>query len=833
MLNSMHSKFTKNKNEMMLSIEACTAEVSRLSSELEDYLKQNAYLYVYDYRVKQNYWKNQVEHIDKQVGTLRAGVMVYLYGLEKKRRECIKQYTAFAARLSELDSEIQIHNRRFMDIAVMDAYKVVGVVEGKSLDRQQMETIVKNPLNQLVVAGAGTGKTTTILGKVKYLLDKKMCEANEICILSFTRAAADEMEKRLYSYLQVPMQVSTFHSLGLGILRKVNGKAPYICNCDIDKLVKEKIKEHLADEEYAQLFIKYILYHRLHTKSEIDFDNVEKYNCYFNANPPITVLGEQVKSYGEMTIANFLTQYGIRYKYEERYKYDTRTEEYDQYYPDFYLPDYDIYIEYYGIDRNKQVPEYFKGKNGMNASQAYCEGMEWKREVHKKYNTTLIECYAYDFMEGNLLEKLRLGLEKHTIRMQEIDVAELFRRMTNENRSDKIMDDLSKIVQTVLCLMKGKGINTGELLKLCEERMPEQVVLVKLINPIIDDYEAFLLQRNEIDFADMLNYATDCVQAGKYLHPYKYIIVDEYQDLSGGQYQLLKALRTQRNYGMFCVGDDWQSIYRFNGSDINYILHFYKYWGNVEISRIETTYRFPQRMADVSGGFIMRNPEQLKKRIISKGSMQEQYVLNEVVGYTEREAIAAMCDVMRSLPKNSSVYLIGRYKKDQIMLKENSNLLMRYDNAKHIDKVVLYGREDLDICFYTAHKSKGLQADYVFVLNNKADEFGFPSRVQNPRIVDLLLEKKEEYPYAEERRLYYVALTRARKRTWLVIVNNNISEFAQELINQYPSEIRADSNVCPKCGAPMKLINGPYGRFWGCSRYAKSGCNYKKKYTIQ
>ena len=208
-------------------------------------------------------------------------------------------------------------------------------------------------------------------------------------------------------------------------------------------------------------------------------------------------------------------------------------------------------------------------------------------------------------------------------------------------------------------------------------------------------------------------------------------------------------------------------------------------------------------------------------------------MLNEVVGYTEREAIAAMCDVMRSLPKNSSVYLIGRYKKDQIMLKGNSNLLMRYDNAKHIDKVVLYGREDLDICFYTAHKSKGLQADYVFVLNNKADEFGFPSRVQNPRIVDLLLEKKEEYPYAEERRLYYVALTRARKRTWLVIVNNNISEFAQELINQYPSEIRADSNVCPKCGAPMKLINGPYGRFWGCSRYAKSGCNYKKKYTIQ
>ena len=330
-----------------------------------------------------------------------------------------------------------------------------------------------------------------------------------------------------------------------------------------------------------------------------------------------------------------------------------------------------------------------------------------------------------------------------------------------------------------------------------------------------------------VDFTDMLNRAEELTVSGQFVHKFRYVIVDEYQDISSAQYRLLEAMRKQSDYKLFCVGDDWQSIYRFAGSDIGYILHFSQYWGDSELSRIETTYRFSQRLIDISGDFIMENPNQIKKYIRS-GKDSEKLVIGRIDGYTENASIRFMIEKIESLPKDSSVFFIGRYQFDVDLLRNSDLLTLKYDNEKQIIRVYLKGRNDLKMAYYTAHRSKGLQADYVFIINNRATHMGFPSKVQNPPLVELLLEQADQYPDAEERRLFYVALTRARKKVYLLTSGKNVSSFAGELIDRYSEEIKQEAWSCPWCGGQLKKINGPYGEFYGCTNYQSLGCKYRR-----
>ena len=137
-------------------------------------------------------------------------------------------------------------------------------------------------------------------------------------------------------------------------------------------------------------------------------------------------------------------------------------------------------------------------------------------------------------------------------------------------------------------------------------------------------------------------------------------------------------------------------------------------------------------------------------------------------------------------------------------------------------------RNDLIIYFYTAHRSKGLQADYVFIINNRATKMGFPSKVVNPPLVEMLLEQYDQFPDAEERRLFYVALTRAKKKVILITTKKNLSSFAKELIENEQDEIKRERYSCPWCGGQLRKINGPYGEFYGCSNYSVNGCRYKR-----
>lgn len=729
-----------------------------------------------------------------------------------------------------LPQRIRIHNENVAKTRIQNAYTLIGDVEGRKLDNQQMACIVKDAHNHLVIAGAGTGKTTTVVGKIKYLLKSGKYKPEEILVLSFTNASASEMSERINKETGCNIEASTFHKLGLNILTKANGIVPNITQVNLRKFVKEQVLRNMQSESYLRLLSTYLLYNKVASKSEFEFKTQAEYEEYLELNPPTTMQNETVKSYGEMDIANFLAQNGIAYQYEQAYKVDTRTSEYGQYHPDFYLPNYDIYIEYFGINRKGEVPSYFKGKGEMSATQAYQASMEWKRRIHEENNTTMIECYAYEKLENNLLEKLKKKLEEKSVQMQLAPTKELIEQV--ENEGEGVLEGIIELFETIINLMKSNNYTIETMRKLNVGRKNEKNnnIIIALVEPVYHMYENYLAKQDEIDFNDMINKANQAIKEGKYQNPYRYVIVDEYQDISKARFSLLETMRKSNNYDLFCVGDDWQSIYRFAGSDIGFILNFAKYWGATEISKIETTYRFSQQLIEISGNFIMQNPMQIKKSIKGKADTVG-FALGEVGGYTDTYAIEFMIKKLEDLPKDSSVFFVGRYSFDAKMLQNNGALECQYNNVSGLVEVKYRKRPDLKMNFITAHKSKGLQADYIFIINNKKSRMGFPSKIQDAEILELLLENTEQYPYAEERRLYYVALTRAKKKAFILTVNKQESEFAMELKQRYGEELKQEQFTCPICGGKLIRKSGPYGEFFGCSNYKTTGCDYKRKIT--
>lgn len=768
---------------------------------------------------KEAEWVKRNGHLYLNFNTLNFRGAAHYNQLSVKQAELRRSADA-------LKQQIHIHNSQVLERKIQNAYTLIGEVEGRRLDRQQMTCIVKEAHNHLVIAGAGTGKTTTIVGKIKYLLRSGQCKPEDILVLSFTKASASEMSQRIRQETGCPIDAFTFHKLGMNIIAQVEGVVPKVSNLNMRKFVNEQLSINMQSENYMRILNKYIVHHRIAAKSEFEFQTRAEYQEYLQLNPPTTLCNETVKSYGEMDVANFLAQNNVQYIYEHPYQIDTRTREYGQYIPDFYLPDYGIYIEYFGINRNGEVPSYFTASHGMTASQAYQASMEWKRRTHRENGTIMLECYAYEKLEGNLLENLQKNLEDRGVKLSPKSPWELWEQAAG---GDAILDGMVALFETVINLSKSNGYSIAAVRQLNHgnPHARDNAILLSLIEPIYNAYCVCLTKQGEIDFNDMIHQATKYVEENKYRCPYKYVIVDEYQDISKARFSLLNSMRKSNDYDLFCVGDDWQSIYRFAGSDIGFILNFQSYWGIAETSRIETTYRFTQKMAEISGNFIMRNPAQIKKSIRGKAD-EAGFAMGEISAYTDRAAIRFLLDKLDELPQNSSVFFIGRYTFDLNLLKDNGSLECQYNNTSDLCDVKYRRRSDLKMQFVTAHKSKGLQADYIFIINNKRARMGFPSKIQDAPILQLLLEKCDPYPDAEERRLFYVALTRAKRKAYIVTVEKLESDFVRELKVQYARELKQERFECPLCGGRLQKRSGAYGEFWGCSNYKTAGCRYTR-----
>lgn len=443
------------------------------------------------------------------------------------------------------------------------------------MNEKQLEA-VKSLENTLVVAGAGSGKTFTIVNKIKYLLDNNIYKENELLIISFTNESVNDLKRKI----DYNLDIMTFHKLAITLINNPDMK--------------------ISNEYYLKFII----------------------NEYFN-------------SYG-------------------------------------------------------------------------------------KYNKK----------QNKLIKRI----------LQEMDI-----------------DNLKKLIFTFINLYKSNYNDINYLLNLYQKSHFINKIYFKIILEIYHIYNQEIESSNLYDFNDMIKIATNNINNNIIKTNYKYIIIDEFQDTSLNRFKLIDAIMKQNNAKIFVVGDDYQSIYRFSGCNLDIFLNFNKLVSNLNIISLDYNYRNPKEIIDVANSFIMKNKNQIKKETICLKNINKPI---KICFYKNKRTA-----IEKILKYIDTKYLI----------------LGRNNTDKDLFNVQ-------DKPFLTIHKSKGLEEDNIILINLTNNNNSLPSKIKNHKIINKLI-KTDYYPYEEERRLFYVALTRTRNNIYLLVPKSNYSIFIKELMKNYKNYI--------------------------------------------
>lgn len=715
-------------------------------------------------------------------------------------------------------------NQRHVAEEIVGSRHFFDTVEKSPLTREQAEAVINFDSRVLLVASAGSGKTSTMVAKAGYALKKGYFAPDRVLLLAFNNDAAAELRDRVNERLGplgLPAEQvvsKTFHAFGLDVIGKATGKRPSLAPWVETGRDQEALLQMVDDiKNVDPVFrVQWDLFRLVFGQDLPKFGkesaNPEAWDKAAGRDGFWTLNNEVVKSRGELVIANWLFYNGVRYVYEGRYEVDTATAEHRQYRPDFYLPDADAYLEHWALDASGEPPAEFAG---------YKEGMAWKKRVHAENGTLLLETTMAQLWSGRAFAYLEEELAKLGIELDPNPDREVPGRQPIESPR------LARTIRAFLTHAKSNRLTTADLRKRLEEGVAGQFrfrheMFLNIFEKLWERWEATLRVEEVIDFEDMLNTAADCVEQGRWVSPYELVMVDEFQDASQARARLVSGLVSAPGRHLFAVGDDWQSINRFAGADLSVMTDFEKRFGKTVTLKLETTFRCPQSLCDISSGFIQKNPKQLRKSVRSpKPNVSEPVRIVSVLEETEtRSAVEAVIASLANEHSNQglklSVFVLGRYRRDE------SYLPRLYDSSR------------IDVEFSTVHSSKGREADHVIIPRVTSETLGFPSRVVDDPVLQLAMPGGDDHEFAEERRLFYVALTRARQTATLVTVARKESAFVSELVRDFGMKVRSidgeesGAEACPACGTGFLVLRrGPYGAFMGCSNYPR--CKQTRK----
>ena len=664
------------------------------------------------------------------------------------------------------------------------------------LDEQQRRSIVSEEDNCLVVSSAGSGKTSSIVGKVKYLIEIKKVDPARILLISYTNKAAAELTERMGID---GLRGYTFHKLAVDLIGRQTGQKPSICD-NTDALFVKIYRELLADSQFRKHAVEYFVDYQANEadwekrKNERRQQLSEQKDVRLKAMVP-DMDGKQiyVRSEQEQKICFVLSSLGVQFRYEEPYEYPVADAMHSQYKPDFSIhferdgKPQRLYLEHFGVDERGLVPAWFAQDRNISyeeANRIYNDGITWKRAVHEKFGTKLIETSSADFYRSDIKETLKQLLLDAGVTLHERTDVELYSMVLPEGSKQE--KAFIRLIATFVTLLKSSCRSLSEVQNQADEAEDQhsEFVIKNIFRPVYERYSEALHRSGQIDFTDAILQATELCRIS---HPvsYDYIIVDEFQDISVDRYNFLKTLREgDPPAKLYCVGDDWQSIYRFSGSDMALFNNFAAFFGPTEISKIETTYRFGEPLVGLSAQFIQRNTAQIRKNI---RPLNEQ-VKTELSfqAYDRKDYCITIGRLVASIPADKSVFLLGRYSFDDYYLS------FMYKSVKEGNRFY-YVIGDRKIEFLTVHKSKGLEADYVILLQCNKDTYGFPSRVSDDPALQYVLTASDNFPYGEERRLFYVAITRAKVKTWVLYDTRFPSVFVDGFLR--PEKVTEESYV--------------------------------------
>lgn len=724
------------------------------------------------------------------------------------------------------------HNRRIKEAHRLRYAEFFRSVEKTPLSDEQIEAVLVHEDRNLVVASAGSGKTSTIVGKVGYLVVSGLYQPDEILTLAFADAAAKELNERIDTRLSPFLKAgqairsSTFHALGLNIIGKATGHKPDVCS-NPDRTIGECI-ERLKKESagFARKWTTFLAVHNRQVQTLPEFESQEQYQAYLRAcgarrrngeTLRITTLGgDDVASMEEALIANWLFSQGVRYQYERPYPYPTADQEHRQYLPDFYFPDADLYLEHFGIDAN--------GKPAPFLGESYRAGIEWKRGLHAARGTKLLETTSDMVRTGRIFDVLTQALNQYAVPTAPRSTEDIQQALADNNIR---MQSNERLVSSFIHHLKSNELSLDGIEASGKKMMFRERLFLEIVREVLGVYEGHLRDNGLVDFDDMLVKATRHLREGDVSLHYKCVIVDEFQDLATSRGNLIRAILDQnQGSSLFAVGDDWQAIFRFAGSDISAMTRFDRQFGKPAITCLTQTYRSNQGISDAAAAFVQRNPEQLRKQVRSKDKQTEGVV--EVVRYERGDALQAVvldrvAELIDQTPARLKIFVLCRYKREREEYLASGRFQALQKKA--------------DLSALTFHSSKGLEADYVFIPG--LSEGAFPSLMEDDPLLGLVMPDPETYPLAEERRVFYVALTRARHKVFLYAKSGRESRFLTELEELLPEHIfskrilNSEGNFlepakvvkCRLCKGYMVPKVSQHGPFLHCSNYPR--CKFK------
>lgn len=843
------------------------SDVALFLSKYNEVLKRDAYLARSEFvqikeEFKDTYQKYKVLKESGVISDTQSDVLSFL----KEYQDLLNNYQLIKKHNDDYIARHLESEKEYFDNVLKE------VDPNINLDEEQRRVCLDDEDYELIIAGAGAGKTTTLAAKVKYLIDKKKIDPKDILIIAFTNKAVNELKDKITNKLNYNVPISTFHSCGRAIVKKdVNYAETGICS-DNFYFIKDCLSVLIKDDRelLSQLIMLFAYYLDLTEDITKDISledhftliersdfttlktNIREY-IYQNQKSNKTIKNEVLRSNEEVQIANFLFLNSIEYEYEKPYKYSIPNAN-KIYTPDFFIKqgNNECYIEHFGITED--------GKNSRYTQEElnnYIVNMKYKINHHKIHGTKLIYTFSKYNDGRSLLEHLREELEKKGFSLVRIDDKEIYKAIT-QTKDNKYIYKFCNIASRFISLFKTRGFTDAhfDVLKR-KTNNPRNILFLSIMEKVYLAYQAYLKTNKLVDFEDMINESARLlkeVEAVRNKVNFKYILIDEYQDISRARLNLVNEIKNATNAKISVVGDDWQSIYGYAGSEIDLFTKFEDEMGYASTLKITRTYRNAQEVIDIAGGFVQKNDKQIRKQLISNKHIDKpitiysydgSYKSKDNEGYEMNRAklLEKVIGLIQKIdPNNQNILLVGRYNFDGNHLLK-TGLFYSNDEIIKDDFIRSVKYPNVKLTFMTAHRTKGLTFDNVILINAINGKYGFPSQIEDDPIFNFVRKKDDSYDFSEERRLFYVALTRTKNRVFILTPNNNPSTFVLELIRDYKDKINLQENdfpikreitllskkrtKCPVCGYPLQLkYNDAYGlRLYICTNEPEV-CDY-------
>ena len=685
----------------------------------------------------------------------------------------------------------------------------------ENIDEQKALAISSIHPNVLLKARAGSGKTSTICLKTLFLIEKYNINPDEILILAFNKEAKVKIRKDLFEKYGLKNYINNKNSTGFENAKTFHSFAKSICLDN--KIIEDKkrkefiiraINNVLEKKNFKKEFYKfYKTSLEIPIKKEININDASKIK-FIKDLSQITLQGEIVKSHGEKYIADFLFEHGIDYQYEKSIIFSKNEKEtlnidddWNIYRPDFYIKqdEKEFYLEHWGVDEKALEPDYFNKKGVISDISKYIKNMHIKRRYFRKKDIPLIETWAKDSqIRKNFEQTLYETFKKFNINLVKQDEETLFNKVKELN----IKSFYKTIENFISTIKKSKFDNFYIERKLEDKNLSERTkIFLKLGYNAFLEYQKLLKEEGLSDFDDLIICASEKILTSKgecefkisgndklQIKKLKYILIDEYQDFSKLFFDLILAIKCfNPKVQIFATGDDFQAINGFAGSDLNYFTNFKKLFNNSEIYNLTNNYRSYKNIINTSntlmtaGGFggALSNPTKNEDGEILKINVDKTFINKE-----------NQSDLIYSF-KNDSGKIKSKYLKTihrLIRLNPDKNFLilsrlnkisgsnLEFEFSKKLSKMKTIDKNKVKIM--TIHKSKGLEADIVIVLRTINGIIPF---IHPDFEIMTALNKNYAEILDEEKRLFYVALTRAKERVYILTESKLESVYLKDL----------------------------------------------------